>query len=103
MTAPENDPNDEIRRNLRRLSEVGLGEFVAYLNDPWRIVRLNLLAGIIRGLGFVIGAGAILSLAGYALVHWLGQLPWVGDLFIQLGLLLGQVQSGTFFSFPDGL
>lgn len=100
MTTPENGRNDEIQRNLRRLSEIGLDDFVAYLNDPWRIVRLNLLAGIMRGLGFVIGAGAILSLAGYALVNWLGQLPWVGDLFMQLGLLLEQVQSGTFPSSP---
>lgn len=100
MTTPEPDRNDETQRNLRRLAEIGLDEFVTYLKNPWRIVWLNLLAGIMRGLGFVIGAGAILSLAGYALVNWLGQLPWVGDLFIQLGLLLGQVQSGTFPSFP---
>lgn len=101
MTPPEPDREHETQRNLRRLAEIGLDEFVAYLKSPWRIVWLNLLAGIMRGLGFVIGAGALLSLTGYALVNWLGQLPWVGDLFVQLGALLEQVQSGAFLPSPD--
>lgn len=101
MTAPGPDRDESVQRNLRRLAEIGLDEFVAYLKNPWRVVWLNLLAGIMRGLGFVIGAGAVLSILGYALVNWLGQLPWVGDLFVQLGLLLEQVQSGAFLPPPD--
>jgi hypothetical protein len=94
MGAPDPDRRDEAERSARRLAEAGFDEFVAYLKSPWRIVWINLLAGVMRGLGFVIGAGALLSLAGYLLVNWLGQLPWVGDLFIQAGQLLEQIQRG---------
>ena len=88
------------QRSARMLAEVGLDEFVAYLRSPWRIFWTNTLAGAARGLGFAIGASLVLSVAGYVLVNWLGQIPFIGDMFLKLNDFLTQLQHGSSSSGP---
>lgn len=92
-TIPGDD--EEIRRIARKLSHGGLDEFVAYLRSPWRIIWANLLAGIFRGLGFVLGATVVLAIATTVLVNWLGSLPWVGDFFREMGSFVQQVEQAS--------
>ncbi len=56
---------------------------------------LNLLAGIFRGLGFLLGATVILAIAVYILVQILGNLPIVGEWFATIGEFVNDLQEGT--------
>lgn len=77
------------------LGEGGLTEFLTYLKSPWRIIWTNLLAGIFRGLGFVLGATVVLTAAVFVLVKVLGSLPWVGTFFQQAGEFVQNVEQAA--------
>lgn len=83
------------RRVARKVGEVGLDDFVRYLRSPWRIIWSNLLAGIFRGLGFILGITVVLAIAVYILVQVLGNLPWVGEYFAQIGEFVDSIQEGA--------
>ncbi len=83
------------RRIAEKVSATGLDDFARYLHSPWRIFWSNLLAGIFRGLGFVIGATVVLAIAVYVLVQILGNLPWVGEYFAQIGEFVNSIQEGA--------
>lgn len=83
------------RRIAEKVGQTGLNDFARYLHSPLRIIWSNLLAGIFRGLGFVIGATAVLAIAVYILVQILGNLPWVGEYFAQIGEFVDSIQEGA--------
>ncbi len=95
------DKIDQKRENLKerriaeRVSEAGLDEFARYLHSPWRIMWSNLLAGIFRGLGFVIGATVVLAVSVYVLVQVLGNIPVVGEFFQWVGGFVSDIQEGA--------
>lgn len=83
------------RRIAEKVSATGLNDFVRYLHSPWRIIWSNLLAGIFRGLGFVIGATAVIAITVYILVQVLGSLPIVGEFFQGVGNFVNDLQEGA--------
>lgn len=83
------------RRIATRVGETGLNDFVRYLHSPWRIIWSNLLAGIFRGLGFIIGATVVLAITVYILVQVLGSLPIVGEFFQGVGSFVNDIQEGA--------
>lgn len=83
------------RRVAEKVGAAGMDDFVRYLHSPWRIIWSNLLAGVFRGLGFVIGATAVLAIAVYILVQVLGNLPWVGEYFAEIGEFVQSIQEGA--------
>ncbi len=83
------------RRVAEKVSETGLDDFVRYLHSPWRIMWSNLLAGVFRGLGFVIGATVVLALVVYVLVQVLGNIPVVGEFFQWVGGFVKDIQEGA--------
>lgn len=88
---------EKIRqRNVaEKVGRTGLDDFVRYLKSPWRIIWSNFLAGLLRGLGFVVGATVLLTIAVYFLVRVLGNLPWVGEFFQEAGVFLEDIQKGA--------
>ena len=83
------------RRVAEKVGAVGLDDFARYLHSPWRIVWSNLLAGIFRGLGFVLGATAVLAIAVYILVQVLGNIPVVGEWFAKVGEFIQDIQTSA--------
>jgi len=83
------------RRVAEKVGASGLDDFVRYLRSPWRIIWSNLLAGIFRGLGFLIGATVIVAVAVYILVQILGNLPIVGEWFAEVGAFLTNIQESA--------
>jgi hypothetical protein len=47
---------DQVERTIDRMARSGLKDYLDYLSSPVRIFFMNFLAGIARGLGFLIGA-----------------------------------------------
>ena len=55
-----------------------LKEFMRYSSSPWRIVWVNFVAGIFRGLGAVIGASLVIALLIWILTLF-ADMPLVGE------------------------
>ncbi len=66
----------------------GLAEYIMYLASPFRIFWTNLLAGIGRGLGFVLGATIVVALLVYVVSQILVEIPVVGHFFQWLNTFL---------------
>lgn len=86
---------DNPKKITRDLAHAGFEEFVAYMRSPWRIIWANLLAGIFRGLGFVIGATVVLAIVVWILVQVLGNLPIVGEWFQEVGQFVQNIESAS--------
>lgn len=57
---------EDIKKVSKLLKSAGFSDFVRYLKSPWKIIGINFLAGIFRGLGMIIGMTVV-----FALVIWM--------------------------------
>lgn len=91
---------DYIEKNLVRLvkhlESLRIAEYVELLQKPTRLIFLNFIAGISRGLGIAIGATLIFALMLEALrrVLWLN-IPGIGDFIAQI-IHIVEMRSGNF-------
>lgn len=78
------DPGDGLRERIEKLTfaieKMNLAEYTALLQNPWRLLWVNFMAGSARGLGLGIGfafltAGLLYVLRGLMVAN----LPVVGD------------------------
>ncbi len=79
----------ELKLKVRQLSvameKMRLAEYVALLDRPYRLLYINFLTGIARGLGIAVGftiLGAVLVLVLQRLVML--NLPVIGDFIAQI-------------------
>lgn len=89
------DPGDTLAERLEKLTfameKMNLAEYTALLQNPWRLVWVNFIAGSARGLGLGIGV-AILSavllyiLRGLMMVN----LPYISDFIATIVRLVDQ-------------
>ena len=76
---------NKLDEHIAQLERLRLPEYIRYLEDPRRFYRMQLLGGIVRGLGTAIG----FTILGAVLV-WLLQglaqrnLPVIGDFLAQI-------------------
>lgn len=77
-------PRDELVQKVADLSmaieKSEIAPYVELLRNPWRLLYVNLLAGMARGLGSAIGFTLLSALALYVL-NWLvkSNLPIIGE------------------------
>ncbi|PID44969.1 MAG: hypothetical protein CSB47_10635 [Proteobacteria bacterium] len=66
-----------MSRSHHERAAQSMENFVLYVSSPWRVVWVNFIAGVFRGLGAVIGASIVI-----AIIIWLlslfTQMPLVG-------------------------
>lgn len=60
----------KIEEIARTLEKMNFGEYVEYLNDTWRVIRTNFIAGLARGFGMAVG----FTLLGAVVVYFLTRL-----------------------------
>ena len=81
----------ELIRDVTHLAEVlegaGLRDFVRYLHSPWRIVWANLLGGVFRGLGIIIGMTLVFAILIWVLGKFV-DFPLIGRYFLELKNML---------------
>lgn len=67
------------------LERMRLAEYIALFNRPWRLMWLNFLAGLARGVGIAIG-GTLLAALVIFLLNELAilNLPIIGDFIAEL-------------------
>lgn len=68
-----------------KLEETKIAEYMTYLADPRRMIRVNLLMGMARGFGFAMGLGIISAVFIYIL-QWVIRLnlPLISDFLIDV-------------------
>lgn len=68
-----------------RLEGIRFAEYVALFNRPWKLMWLNFLAGLARGVGIAIG-GTLLAALLFILLSQLAilNLPIIGDFIAKL-------------------
>lgn len=65
---------------IKTFEIASIDDYVRYLKSPWRIMWSNLLAGISRGIGFILGVTVVLG----AVVWFVAQMvdvPLIGEYF----------------------
>ncbi len=67
----------QLNRDERRLAET-VEDFHSYLQSPWRLIWLNFVGGIFRGLGTAIGATVVFAILLWILAS-LVDVPLIGD------------------------
>lgn len=84
----------EVDRIAKIVERMNLGDYIGLLQRPGRLLWLNFVAGLARGLGTILGATLLVSLI-IALLNWIIQskLPGVSD-FVQSFVHLLQQPSG---------
>lgn len=67
------------------LERMRLAEYIALFNRPWRLMWLNFIAGLARGVGIAIG-GTLLAALVIFLLNELAilNLPLIGDFIAEL-------------------
>lgn len=70
------DEEKEHSSNHHQRAADNMENFVLYVSSPWRVVWVNFVAGVFRGLGTVIGASIVIAL-----------IIWVLSLFTNLPLI----------------
>jgi hypothetical protein len=75
-----------LHKTAAYLEKAKLADYVEMMNHPWRSIFPNLLAGIARGAGIVIGGSVVGVLFVVLLVSGLkaafqhaGGVPWIGE------------------------
>ena len=69
-------PSEQPISRSEQQAATALENFVCYLSNPWRLMWVNFLAGIFRGLGAVVGASIVIA-----------GIIWLASLFVNMPLV----------------
>ncbi|NLJ77283.1 MAG: hypothetical protein GX325_08530 [Peptococcaceae bacterium] len=68
-----------------KIEKMKLAEYVQLLNRPWRLLYINFIAGIGRGLGIAVGFTILGAIVLYILKHLVMlNLPWIGGFIAEI-------------------
>ncbi len=68
----------DIKKVTKILRSSGFSDFLRYLKSPWKIIWINFLAGIFRGLGMIIGMTVVFALVIWTLSKFVDY-PLIGE------------------------
>ena len=78
MTENNQNKQKPLSKKEKQRAAEAMEYFIQYVSSPWRIIWVNFLAGVFRGLGALIGASIILALIIWVLTLLIS-VPLVGD------------------------
>ncbi len=77
--------NKRLNELALMLEKLRLGEYLMHLNNIKRIIRINFLGGLARGLGIAVGFTLLGALVLYLLqLSFVNNLPIIGDLIADI-------------------
>lgn len=84
----------DLERLLRIFDLVGFSDFMEYLASPRKIVFWNLIAGLAKGLGIVIGMTVVVALLVWFLTKMV-DFPLIGEYFEKILNLIDTAVPGS--------
>ncbi|MBT9176048.1 MAG: hypothetical protein DDT20_00350 [Firmicutes bacterium] len=76
---------DSMRAFAMSLERAKLADYVELMNNPWRLIWLNFLAGLARGVGIAIGGSLLVGLLLYLLSQIaILNLPLISDVIAEI-------------------
>jgi len=82
---------DRLDTLALKLEKMKIEEYVSMLERPARLLYLNFLAGLARGLGFAVGFTILGAVVLYILQRtFVANLPLVGDFIAEIVLIVQQ-------------
>jgi hypothetical protein len=77
---------EELSRNIERMK---LAEYMALYDSPWRLMRMNFLAGLARGLGIAIGFSILGAVVLFVLSRsFVANLPIIGRFIAEIVMIV---------------
>lgn len=68
-----------------KMEKMKLAEYVQLLDQPWRLLYINFIAGVGRGVGIAVGFTILGALILYLLKHLVMlNLPWIGGFIAEI-------------------
>lgn len=93
MDNKKNDKINELDKLVARLENCGLEEYVRLSGKPWKIIWLNFLSGVSRGLGFTVGTAIVLAIAYNILKQLISMnIPYLTEVLKDVVELIRSVQ-----------
>ncbi|HYF78477.1 MAG TPA: DUF5665 domain-containing protein [Symbiobacteriaceae bacterium] len=89
------DPGDTLSERLEKLTfameKMNLAEYTALLQNPWRLLWVNFMAGSARGLGLGVGFAILTAFILYILRGLMtANLPYISDFIATIVRLVDQ-------------
>lgn len=83
---------DKVDRLLSRLDNLGLSQYLRLSQNVPKILWLNFLSGVARGLGFTIGTAIVLAIVYKVIRTLIGMnIPYLTEMLENLVLLIGDM------------
>ncbi len=74
---------NQIEKLSRKMDNIRVAEYIEMISNPKRVIFLNFIAGLTRGLGMGIGFTVLAGIVLYLMRSWVN-LPVVGKLIAEL-------------------
>ena len=76
---------EEVDKLITRLENTGLEEYIKLSQRTWKILLMNLLSGMARGLGFTLGTAIVLTIV-YKIVKYMIEMniPYLTELLQEI-------------------
>ena len=84
---------EQLEKLATRLENCGLEEYIKLSQRTWKILWLNFLSGIARGLGFTVGTAIVLAIAYKVLKQLISMnIPYLTEVLKDVVELIKNVQ-----------
>ena len=101
---------DKLNKNIEKLAahfeKATIQDYMRVVGNPWKVIGMNLMAGIMRGFGLAIGATIILAVIMIVLTKILSHLitlPYIGQQIAQLvEMVNGYMKEGSKIKLDSG-
>ena len=101
FTDTEKEKYRQVERVALHIEKMRLGDYVEMMNRPWRIIWMNFIGGISRGVGLTIGATLVIAILFKILSALIAMnIPYLTDMLQEVVLIIKETPNGQRIHVP---
>lgn len=86
----------QLERIANHIEKIRLGEYVEMMNHPGRLIWINLLIGVSRGVGLTVGATLVIAILFKILAALIAmKIPYLTDLLQNIMQIIKEMPGGN--------